>query len=611
MTRGVLAGELVSSKQWLSGPSWLAGSLVLGKDKVMFDQVERFLQPETVAIVNVARVWLPEDVLNVERWGTLEKAIRITAWVVRVLQNMDKTKQHVSGKLSLQECATAKQIMLKHVQSVAYSAEIEALKQGKSVGKSSPLLKLNPAIGKDGLVRIGGRLENSQLTYAEKHPVIVPKGRFATLLIRSEHFRAKHAGVEAMITTIRDNYWVIGLRHLAKAVKRSCVRCQRVDALACNQVAAPLPESRVHEAPVFSVTGLDFAGPVYCLDFPGHKFYILLFTCGVVRAIHLELTASLSRDDCVLALRRFMSRRGCPTILYSDNAKTFKATEKMLAKLSGSSGIKWKYIVPRSPWWGGWWERLVQSVKKALKKTVGNRCITRTELETSLCEIEACINDRPLTFVGDQVDGIRPLTPSHFLLGKHTSYQTAVSEDERVISQEILTESQLIRQRQIDLFWSVWSKDYVRNLPPTVNKHQAKGSLDIGHMVLIQEDNTPRMQWPIGVVTKLFPGRDGLVRSVELKTKGGTVVRSVQRLHDLEVHVQAEQDGDSKNITPLTVVQKKTAPSVHSNTGQGKAGKTDTATGAQSTHNTSNQLKDKAVKTRLGRVIKPKKRLDV
>jgi hypothetical protein len=81
-------------------------------------------------------------------------------------------------------------------------------------------------------------------------------------------------------------------------------------------------------------------------------------------------------------------------------------------------------------------------VKSALKKTLGNRCVTKTELETSLCEIEACINGRPLTFEGDEVDCTKP---SHFLLGRNSRYQTVVSESESVISQADLSDNELIR----------------------------------------------------------------------------------------------------------------------------------------------------------------------
>ena len=88
------------------------------------------------------------------------------------------------------------------------------------------------------------------------------------------------------------------------------------------------------------------------------------------------------------------------------------------------------------------------------------------------------------------------------------------------------------------MFWTAWSKDYLRNLPPIVNKFKAKGKIQEGSLVLIQEDNTPRMKWPMGLVKRVFPGRDGLVRSVEIKTSRGLVVQPIQRLHNLEIGCQ-------------------------------------------------------------------------
>ena len=113
---------------------------------------------------------------------------------------------------------------------------------------------------------------------------------------------------------------------MVKRVKKKCVSCQRFDARACNEPAAPLPTVRVTKAPVFSVTGIDFAGPVYCLDAPGKKFYICFFVCGVVRAVHLELVESLKKDDFMLAFRRFAALKRVPSFVYSDNGTFVKKT---------------------------------------------------------------------------------------------------------------------------------------------------------------------------------------------------------------------------------------------------------------------------------------------
>ncbi|XP_066940953.1 uncharacterized protein [Macrobrachium rosenbergii] len=280
----------------------------------------------------------------------------------------------------------------------AYPREFESLIQGRPLHRGSPLVKLDPFLDND--VRIKGRLEYSDLCYESKHPIIHPSTHVVKTLVRFQHVLLKHSGVSTLVSTLRNGYWIVRLRRIAKTVCRECVTCRRYDSKVCSQPVAPLPELRVKSAPPFSVTGLDFAGPLFCVDLPSKKFYILLFTCAVIRSVHLKLTDSLSMPDCLLAIRRFTARRGLPSVFYSDNAKTFVGGSQLLQQHYGPLAPQWKFIVPRAPWWGGWWERLVRSVKSALKKTMGVKCLSRCELETTLHVVEACINSRPLTFVG-------------------------------------------------------------------------------------------------------------------------------------------------------------------------------------------------------------------
>ena len=535
VTRGVSAGRLMDSELWLNGPAWLSSptgapplsefSVGAGPDASV---------PEEMALLSTAEA-PPTELFGAERWGSLRKAVRIVAWVRRFVFNCRNPGERRQCELTSGELAEARSALLKDVQRTAFVEEIRALQAGVSIHKSSPLRHLTPFLDEEGLLRVRGRLQMCDLAYEAKHPVLLPKGRVSELLVRDQHVLMCHAGVSTLITAVRGAYWIIGLRCIAKRVKRSCVGCRRQDAPTCNEPAAPLPESRVSEAPPFAVTGVDHAGPVYCVDFPGQKFYITLFTCAVTRAVHVELVNSLSQEQFILALRRFAARRGMPSIIYSDNAKTFLGASVQLQKHLGHLAPEWRLITPRSPWHGGWWERLIRSLKSSLRKSLGQRCLTRTELETVLFDIEGCINSRPLTFVGDGVDCANALTPNHFLLGRGAGFQSKVLEDPSSVSSISLTERAKACERRVNKFWAVWRNEYLRNLPPSVRHFSSRGKLREGSVVLIREDNVPRMKWVTGVVTKLYPGRDGTVRSAELRTSHGLRTRAIQRLHDLEL----------------------------------------------------------------------------
>ena len=150
------------------------------------------------------------------------------------------------------------------------------------------------------------------------------------------------------------------------------------------------------------------------------KTYILLLTCATSRAIHLELVPDMSIGGFLRGFKRFMARRGSPDVIIHDNFKTFKAAA--VKKFMLLQGIKQNFILPLSPWWGGFYERLVRTVKTCLKKTLGKAFVTFEELQTVLCEIEMAINNRPLAYVSDD-DLDDALTPHHLIHGRNAFKQ--------------------------------------------------------------------------------------------------------------------------------------------------------------------------------------------
>ena len=238
----------------------------------------------------------------------------------------------------------------------------------------------------DGILKCYGRINNSTLPIGSKHPILLPpKHPFVDLLIRHFHTQlVKHNGVSDTLTSLRERYWILRGRQTVKRVIRSCTICLRHESLPYSHPTPPdLPGDRVSDDPPFAHTGIDFAGLliVYQCEGDGNqlKAYICLFTCASTRAVHLELTRSLNVEHFVLALRRFVGRRGLPATIWSDNAKTFKSTAKELQRIMSSPKIhrylsnihvEWKFIIDRAPWWGRFWERMVKSVKRCLRKCI-------------------------------------------------------------------------------------------------------------------------------------------------------------------------------------------------------------------------------------------------
>ncbi|XP_063601659.1 uncharacterized protein LOC134777731 [Penaeus indicus] len=448
ISRGELAEPLVNSTLWMNGPSWLSKPLTLSdKGEAVELPVEESYSEKNISCVSVTT----PKIFEFERWSQFNKAHHVVAWVMRFINNTRPHSVKVSGPLSSDELVKAKTKLFYCVQREKFAHEIADLRKGKSPARSSPLCRLDPFVDDEGLLRIKGRLENADLSFESKHPVIVPSGHVAKLLVQFQHIFLKHAGVSTIVSTLRGSYWIVGVRRIAKTVCRVCVRCKRFDSRACNQPAAPLPGLRVKIAPPFTVT---------------------------------------------------------------DNARTFLGAARQLQQEYGPLSPQWKFIVSRSPWWGGWWERLIRSVKSALRKTIGIRSLSRIELETTLQEVEACVNSRPLTFVGDEPDVSNPLTPSHFLIGRNAGLQLEISDQPSYVTGKDLIIRESVRQQQLDRFWKLWSNDYLRNLPPAVKGFVPNCNVKKGAVVLVREDHVSRLKWPLGVVTEVFPDSEENIPSV-------------------------------------------------------------------------------------------------
>lgn len=262
--------------------------------------------------------------------------------------------------------------------------------------------------------------------------------------------------------------------------------------------------------------------------------------CLATKAVHIELVNDLSTEGFLNALRRFVSRRGNIKEIYSDNATNFVGSNRELSEIKSildnkdklistlnNQVIKWHFIPPRSPNFGGIWEVNIKAVKYHLKRVIGDSLLTFEEMLTVLTRIEACLDSRPLTFLSNDPNDLSVLTPGHFSIGEAL---TAPIEHD-VINQKVnrLARWQLLEQMR-QHFWNRWKKEYVLQLQVRSKwKTSAKTKLQVGDLVLISE-NTPPLQWPLGRVHQLHPGSDGIVRVVTVKTNNGLFKRGLCKI---------------------------------------------------------------------------------
>ncbi|XP_069181245.1 uncharacterized protein [Procambarus clarkii] len=196
----------------------------------------------------------------------------------------------------------------------------------------------------------------------------------------------------------------------------------------------PLPKEQVVLIRPFKTTGVDFTGALTLTgtkDQKPIKAYICLFTCATTRAVHLEVTPDMSAEAFLQAFHRFASCRSCPKLMISDNGSNLVAREACLRKIWTHSKVRtvlnqgqchWKFIPPRAPWHGGFYERMIGTVKRSLRKTLHRQKIDLQELQTVAIEIEARVKDRPLTYLSDDALQREPLSPAHLMYGRQTPH---------------------------------------------------------------------------------------------------------------------------------------------------------------------------------------------
>lgn len=221
------------------------------------------------------------------------------------------------------ESSHARNIVLRHIQQTHFQDEIRQLSQSKSLLKGSKILALNPFLDQEQFLRVGGRLQHSDIPYDHRHPIIIPrKSRFTELLIKEAHKETLHGSVALIQSHLRRRYWIVDARNTIRHVIHKCNTCFRYSNPALTQIMGQLPKPRVTVSTPFSHTGIDYAGPlaIRLRRTPGRpifsKGYICLFVCLATKAIHLELVGDMSAATFLAALSRFVARRGLPSDIY-------------------------------------------------------------------------------------------------------------------------------------------------------------------------------------------------------------------------------------------------------------------------------------------------------
>uniref|UniRef100_A0A5S6Q6G7 Integrase catalytic domain-containing protein n=1 Tax=Trichuris muris TaxID=70415 RepID=A0A5S6Q6G7_TRIMR len=466
LTHGLSVASLAAGNRWINGPSFLhLEAHCWPKEEWRVSPANDTLEEAVIARA-VAEV--PENVvLNlINRYSNYDRLLRIMMYVEKFIRRCRKLI--TSEDISVTPDSTwVWKHCIRAVKGMCFGNGQRLLHDCGKVLVSSRLFRLKPFLSSDGLIRVGGRLDQSSLAFYARHPLILPSKHALTILfIRRTHERHFHAGVETTLSLTSAIVWILNGRQVIDR----CVICRRYRSRSPGIPKTPLLECRVNRPAVpFTHLGLYCFGPILVsVRRSQEKRRVTIFTCLASRALHFEVCLSLDVNSFLYAFRRFTSRRGTPTECYSDNGKNFIAGHRALidgslrldatpitSHMTGNR-VKWNFNPPEVPHFGGAWERLIRSAKLALRTTLHGQRITDEVLHTVVVEIENIMNRRPHSNV--PVDLI--------------TRQDLNSRKQWFVAQAVL-----------DRFWRKWMREYVPTLicgpKEIVQKAAMAGAADV------------------------------------------------------------------------------------------------------------------------------------
>ena len=545
VSRGTTAAELLEHHLWWHGPSWLTADPVefpvqpteerLAKDR----KVEEKPEPKPAMAVI-------EEAYFEQNHSSYLKLVRIVSWIRRFIKYM-KEKKKGPSYLTIAEGQKAINVLLQRAQRRSFPQEVIAAgsKKPKDISQHSRILTLRPIMDDSRLLKVGGRLQYSTLPMHRRHPIILSShDHFTLLLFRHYHLMLGHCGPSTIMAQAANIYHVVGGKTLAKGICSKCIICRKQAARASSQLLGQLPTPRVEPHYVFLHTGMDFAGPFnirrgYTRSPTKLEAHLALFVCFATRAVHLELVLNQKTESLLAALDRFVDRRGLPLHLYSDNGPNYTGAKNQLSRLYEMLSsrecqdaiqayafhyqITWHSTPQRAPHFGGLWEAAVKSAKYHLKRVVGTQLLTFEELTTICCNVESYLNSRPLGPVtSHDLDGLCPLTPSHFLIGR----AARAYPKERMEHNPTTLQRWDICQKASQDFWDRWSLEYLQQMQKATKWHRKKRNYAVGDLVMLTDGNAFHCQWTMAKVIKTYPGKDGLVRAVDVQLEHKVIPKS-------------------------------------------------------------------------------------
>ena len=397
------------------------------------------------------------------------------------------------------------------------------------------------------VLRCTTRNEKALLDYSSIYPILLPsmaknsEGNwencaFTELLVKKIHERIDHEGVPHTLADLRSEFWVLRGRRFVQKVLSKCFKCKKVQGSPYSvPPSSSLPEFRVIRNKPFAGTGVDYLGPFNLRETPKGKVYkgwLLSFTCGSTRAVHIEAVKTRNIGDFLNALSRFLSFHGVPEAFVSDHEGSFKRTSEELEQIVKSRRVQkylktrricWHFYTEKAPHKGGFLERLNAIIKNAFYKSLKTKVMSFEDFRTLAAHVHSTINDRPLTYVYSDIDSeVKVLTPSMLLRGynlgepPHLNLRKPQDHTETKVS-----ETYLKLEKIKDSFWNMWNKQYLSELYERhVRQKKANNELvvpKVGDVCLLSEDKQPRRNWRLARVVGINEKR-GVVREVTVQT---------------------------------------------------------------------------------------------